>query len=112
MSLLKLCAAFQVFENSIWLFFTHPFDVGDVIRYEDDRYLVKNIKMQFVSLERADGAFVTVPTSEMSTARIHNVTRCFLAHASIAVVLMMAISCVASACAPRACVLLICRGYF
>jgi small-conductance mechanosensitive channel len=66
----------QVFENSIWLFFTHPFDVGDVIKYETDRYTVRHIKMQFVILERVDGALVTVPTSEMTTARVHNVTRC------------------------------------
>jgi small-conductance mechanosensitive channel len=67
-----------VFENSIWLFFTHPFDVGDVINYEGSRYTVRHIKMQFVILERVDGACVTVPTSEMTTARVHNITRCVL----------------------------------
>ena len=65
----------QMFENSIWIFFTHPFDVGDVIFYEGSRFRVKQIKLQFVSLERVDGAAVTVPTSEMVAARLHNVTR-------------------------------------
>ena len=70
----------QVFENSIWLFFTHPFDVGDVIMYEGTRYTVANIKMQFVILSQVSGELVTVPTSVMTTALVHNVTRCAVSH--------------------------------
>lgn len=36
----------QVFENSIYLFFTHPFDIGDEIRFEGTRYTVKSMTLQ------------------------------------------------------------------
>lgn len=65
----------QVFENSIFLFFSHPFDVGDVITFEGSRYTIKSITLQYVKLERVDGAHVSVPCSEVRSARIHNVTR-------------------------------------
>jgi small-conductance mechanosensitive channel len=68
----------QVFENALWIFFTHAFDVGDIVTYEDKRYTVQKIKLEYVVLERSDNAHVIVPTNEMSSARIHNITRCRL----------------------------------
>lgn len=65
----------QLFENAIFLFFTHPFDVGDVIFFEGDRYRVQAISLQYVNISRVDGADVNVPTMEMRAARLHNVTR-------------------------------------
>jgi len=65
----------QLFENAIFLFFTHPFDVGDIIVFEGDRYRVKSISLQYVNIARVDGADVNVPTTEMRAARLHNVTR-------------------------------------
>jgi hypothetical protein len=65
----------QVFENALFLFFTHPFDVGDIVTYESKRYTVCKIKLQYVCLERSDNAHVIVPIEEMRTARIHNITR-------------------------------------
>ena len=66
----------QVFENSIYLFFTHPFDIGDEIRFEGTRYKVKSMTLQVVKLTSVFGADVTVPTAEMRNSRLHNVTRC------------------------------------
>lgn len=66
----------QVFENSIYLFFTHPFDIGDEIRFEGTRYTVKSMTLQVVKLTSVFGADVTVPTAEMRNSRLHNVTRC------------------------------------
>lgn len=60
----------------MWLFFTHSFDVGDVVNYEGDRYEVVKIKLQYVVMKRVDGAHVIIPTNAMSSARIHNVSRC------------------------------------
>lgn len=65
----------QLFENAIFLFFTHPFDVGDIIMFEGDRYRVKAISLQYVNIARVDGADVNVPTAEMRAARLHNVSR-------------------------------------
>ena len=60
----------------MWLFFTHSFDVGDVITYEGDRYEVVKIKLQYVVMKRVDGAHVIIPTNVMSSASIHNISRC------------------------------------
>jgi small-conductance mechanosensitive channel len=65
----------QVFENAIFLFFTHPFDVGDTIRFEDSRYCVNSINLQYINLEHVMGADVNVPTSEMRAARLTNISR-------------------------------------
>ena len=66
----------QVFENALWLFTSHPFDVGDVIKHGGTRYTVKSIKLQRLHLARVDGAHVVLPTEQMRSALIHNVTRC------------------------------------
>ena len=66
----------QVFENGVFLFFAHPFDVGDAIKFEDNRYDVNAINLQYVNLTHVLGADVNVPTSEMRVARITNITRC------------------------------------
>jgi small-conductance mechanosensitive channel len=65
-----------VFENGIYLFFTHPFDIGDEIRFEGSRYTVKSMTLQVVKLTASVGKDVTVPTAEMRNSRLHNITRC------------------------------------
>jgi small-conductance mechanosensitive channel len=65
----------QVFENAVYIFFTHAFDVGDTIKFEGNRYEVRSITLQYVSFERVDGADVTVPTSELRSSRVHNMSR-------------------------------------
>jgi small-conductance mechanosensitive channel len=72
--------AAQVFENGVFLFFTHPFDVGDIIKFEDNRYEVKAINLQYVNLEYVLGQDVNVPTTEMRDARLINITRCAQVH--------------------------------
>lgn len=66
----------QVFENSLWLFFSHPFDVGDIIKYANTRYTVASVKLQKVELTRIDGAHVMIPTEQLRIAMIHNMSRC------------------------------------
>lgn len=66
----------QVFENSIYLFFTHPFDIGDEIRFEGTRYTVKSMTLQMVKLISVLGNDIIVPTAEMRNSRLHNITRC------------------------------------
>jgi hypothetical protein len=65
----------QIFENTVFLFFSHPFDIGDEIYFEGTRYEVASITLQYVKLLRWDGAAVNVPCGELRTARIHNITR-------------------------------------
>jgi small-conductance mechanosensitive channel len=65
----------QVFENAVFLFFSHPFDVGDWINFEGSKYQVNSITLQYVKLMRIDQAHVSVPCAEVRTARIHNISR-------------------------------------
>eukprot|EP00892_Ulva_mutabilis_P002302 jgi/Ulvmu1/12072/UM083_0085.1 len=64
----------QVFENSIFLF-QNSFYVGETISIEGTRYDVNNVTLQKVHLTRVDGADVSIPTSEMTKLRLHNITR-------------------------------------
>jgi hypothetical protein len=50
----------QVFENAVFLFFTHPFDVGDEVIVDDDRFTVTSITLQYVKLLRWDNAAVNM----------------------------------------------------
>jgi Mechanosensitive ion channel len=49
--------------------------VGDIIKYGNTRYTVLNIKLQKINLSRGDGAYVIIPTEQLRTAMIHNVSR-------------------------------------
>jgi small-conductance mechanosensitive channel len=69
------CCIAQVFENALFLFFSHPFDVGDWINFEGSRYQVSSITLQYVKLYRYDQADVSVPCAELRSARIHNLSR-------------------------------------
>lgn len=64
----------QVFENSIFLF-QNVFYVGETISIEGTRYNVNSVTLLKVHLTRVDGADVTIPTSEMTRMRLHNITR-------------------------------------
>jgi small-conductance mechanosensitive channel len=66
----------QVFENSVFLFFAHPFDVGDEIKYDGNRYTVQSINLQYVNLTSRAGADNNIPTSELRTAQLVNISRC------------------------------------
>ena len=59
----------------MFLFFTHPFDVGDHIKFEENRYQVKSINLQYVNLEHVLGQDVNVPTTAMRDARLINLSR-------------------------------------
>lgn len=64
----------QVFENGIFLF-QNSFYVGETISIEGTRYDVNSVTLQKVHLTRIDGADVSIPTSEMTKLRLHNITR-------------------------------------
>ena len=66
----------QLFENAIFLLFSHPFDVGDDIKIEGIAYKVKYIALPYINLVRTDDdAFMEISTTKMRESRIHNVNR-------------------------------------
>lgn len=65
----------EVFENCIFLFFTHPFDLGDKIRWNGETYFVRGITLNYVNLLHASGSYVNVSTHVLKQDAITNVTR-------------------------------------
>lgn len=65
----------EVFENCVFLFFTHPFDLGDKIRWNNETYHVRSITLNFVNLLHTSGSYVNISAHALRDAAITNVTR-------------------------------------
>jgi small-conductance mechanosensitive channel len=65
----------EIFENCVFLFFTHPFDLGDKIRWNGETYFVRGITLNYVNLLHASGSYVNLSAHILKDAAITNVTR-------------------------------------
>ena len=65
----------EVFENCVFLFFTHPFDLGDKIRWNGETYFVRGITLNYVNLLHSTGSYVNVSSHALKNVAITNVTR-------------------------------------
>lgn len=65
----------QVWENMVYLFTVHPFDVGDQIKMDGDMYKVEKIALGYVTVLRTDNARLTFPMQVVRTKPLHNITR-------------------------------------
>ena len=65
----------EVFENCVFLFFTHPFDLGDKIRWDGETYFVRGITLNYVNLLHSSGSYVNLAAHILKDAAITNVTR-------------------------------------
>jgi small-conductance mechanosensitive channel len=54
-----------MFENVIFLFVVHPFDIGDTIFFEDNYHKVEEINLHFTCFNRADNARVWYPNQKL-----------------------------------------------
>lgn len=54
-----------MFENVIFLFVVHPFDIGDTIFFEDSYHKVEEINLHFTCFNRADNARVWYPNQKL-----------------------------------------------
>ncbi|KAI8469577.1 MAG: hypothetical protein J3K34DRAFT_423254 [Monoraphidium minutum] len=66
-----------VFENSIYLFVAHAFDVGDTLQLagESSWWRVKKIGLMNSSFLKANGDVVVAPNSKLRTSAVINLTR-------------------------------------
>lgn len=67
-----------VYENVIFLFVVHPFDVGDYLRINHNDgtiYMIEEINLMSCTLIRWDGSSIMYPNSWLSTMPIWNVSR-------------------------------------
>ncbi|KAL1919751.1 uncharacterized protein VTP21DRAFT_1682 [Calcarisporiella thermophila] len=69
----------DLFNNIIFLFVTHPFDVGDRVYLGENtaytHYIVKNIGLMTTVMVRWDGQIIYMPNKVLSTKNIENVRR-------------------------------------
>lgn len=65
----------QVWENLVYLFTIHAFDVGDIIIVNGERYTVKTISLSHVGCMRKDNASVTIPMQTLVAQGLHNISR-------------------------------------
>ena len=65
----------QLLENCIFLLLSHPFDLGDAVRIDGRQYTVVGLRIQYVTLSHTSGNVVHVATSDLTRARITNLSR-------------------------------------
>jgi len=62
-------------KSLIFLFITHPFDVGDRIEIDGQAYLVKDFGLTNVTMKKPNGEEIYAPTSELTSKFINNIRR-------------------------------------
>ncbi|GBG32450.1 Mechanosensitive ion channel protein 10 [Hondaea fermentalgiana] len=60
-------SAMQSFENIIFLFGVHPYDVGDTLLFNNNRYTVSRIRLLTTDFVQADGAMMRLQNSYVAT---------------------------------------------
>lgn len=72
------------YENMMFVFFIHPYDVGDRLIFDDKVYTVHKIKLSTTILEEDSGVRVWFPNNRMSLLPIYNQTRAEVVRESFA----------------------------
>ena len=65
----------SIFASIIFLFATHPYDVGDRVYMDQGNYFVREIGLLSTMFERWDGFIVYIPNNILATKAICNVRR-------------------------------------
>lgn len=76
----------------IFLFATHPYDVGDRVYMDQSSYFVRRIGLLSTTFERWDGFTVYIPNSVLATKSICNVRRTALQSQRVELVLPATVS--------------------
>lgn len=82
----------SIFAAIIFLFATHPYDVGDRIYMDQCNYFVRRIGLLSTTFERWDGFIVYIPNSVLATKSICNVRRTTLQSQRVELVLPATVS--------------------
>lgn len=65
----------QIFENIVFLFLRHPFDVGDLLLIDDDFYSVRRLELLSTLLFRWNGQYLLVENAEIAKKKVFNLSR-------------------------------------
>eukprot|EP00877_Chromochloris_zofingiensis_P004797 jgi/Chrzof1/14318/UNPLg00590.t1 len=65
----------SVYDNSLFLFVAHPFDVGDALWLDNSQWRVKKIGLMTTELLKSNGDAVYYPNNRLRSAALTNLTR-------------------------------------
>jgi small-conductance mechanosensitive channel len=65
----------EILASILFLFYKHPFDVGDRVDINGCRYIVKELSLLFTIFKRLDGTIVQVNNAVLNSAWIENIRR-------------------------------------
>lgn len=65
----------EILLSCIFLFAKHPYDVGDRVDVDADKYVVKEMNLLSTIFQRVDGAVVQMPHTLLNTKAIINIRR-------------------------------------
>jgi small-conductance mechanosensitive channel len=65
----------EILASILFLFYKHPFDVGDRVDIGTDRYVVKELSLLFTIFKRLDGTIVQVNNAILNSSWIENIRR-------------------------------------
>lgn len=65
----------EILASILFLFYKHPFDVGDRVDINGARYIVKELSLLFTIFKRLDGTIVQVNNAILNNAWIENARR-------------------------------------
>lgn len=65
----------NTFQNILFLFVTHPYDVGDYVLVDGQYVLVHNMGVMSTSFVSGDGEFIYAPTTVLMTKLVTNIRR-------------------------------------
>jgi small-conductance mechanosensitive channel len=65
----------EILASILFLFYKHPFDVGDRVDINGAKYIVKELSLLFTIFKRLDGTIVQVNNAVLNSAWIENIRR-------------------------------------
>ena len=63
------------YENMMFIFVVHPFDVGDILLLEGESHVVTKMKLSNTIFERSSGIRVSYPNNKLAAGPIYNQSR-------------------------------------
>ncbi|CAG9460398.1 unnamed protein product [Pedinophyceae sp. YPF-701] len=65
----------NIFESSLLLFSTHPFDVGDACLIDGEWYVIREISLLRTTMEHELGSLCSFPNHKLNDLPVHNLSR-------------------------------------
>jgi len=65
----------EILASILFLFYKHPFDVGDRVDVNGEKFIVKELSLLFTIFKRLDGTIAQVNNAVLNSAWINNIRR-------------------------------------